>query len=241
MTTRQQKASFLKGVIFFSFVALIFLLSWYGPRPFSLLGPRGESVGKFYIRRRKLARYLASLGPYSAAAFMLLQALQVVVSPIPGELTGVVGGYVYGLNFGFLFSTVGLTLGSWGAFELATIFGRPVVEKFVSKKVLDKFHFLTTNAGTLIAFLFFLIPGFPKDCLCYILGLAGMPLSAFLAVSTLGRMPGTYLLTMQGATLRDGHYETAIIIIAASGVLVFTAYLYRRPLYHWIRRFHPQA
>jgi len=74
---------------------------------------------------------------------MLLQALQVVVSPIPGELTGVVGGYVYGVKFGFVASTLGLTLGSWVAFELASIFGRPLVEKFVAKKVLEKFHFLT--------------------------------------------------------------------------------------------------
>jgi uncharacterized membrane protein YdjX (TVP38/TMEM64 family) len=241
MTTRKQNHFVLKGVIFLIFIALIFLLSWYGPRPFSLLGPWGADLGKFYTRRRRLARYLMSLGPYSAAAFMLLQALQVVVSPIPGELTGVVGGYVYGLNFGFLFSTVGLTLGSWVAFELASIFGRPLVEKFVSKTVLDKFHFLTTNAGTLIAFLFFLIPGFPKDYLCYILGLAGMPLAAFLTVSTLGRMPGTYLLTMEGVTIRTGRYETAIMITAVSGMFVFMAYVYRTQLYEWIRAFRRNA
>src|SRR5919108_6397126 len=127
MTTKQQKNLIFKGVIFSLFIALIFLLSWYGPRPFSVLGPWGEDVGKFYTRRRRLARFLSSLGPYSAAVFMLLQALQVVISPLPGELTGVVGGYVYGVSFGFLTSTLGLTLGSWIAFELASIFGRPLV------------------------------------------------------------------------------------------------------------------
>jgi len=166
---------------------------------------------------------------------MLLQALQVVISPIPGELTGVIGGYVYGVNFGFLFSTLGLTLGSWIAFELASLFGRPLVEKFVAKKVLDKFHFLTSNAGAVISFLLFIIPGFPKDYLCYILGLTGMNLSTFLVVSTLGRMPGTYLLTMQGASIGSGQYETAIVIAAISGVIVFIAYLYRSRLYRWIR------
>ena len=241
MTTRQQKALVLKGLIFFVLIALIFLLSWYGPRPFSLLGPWGEDLGKFYTRRRRLGRYLTSLGPYSAAVFMLLQALQVIISPIPGELTGVVGGYVYGIHFGFLFSTIGLTLGSWLAFELASLFGRPLVEKFVARSVLEKFHFLTTNAGTVIAFLFFLIPGFPKDYLCYILGLAGMPLAAFLGVSTLGRMPGTYLLTMQGASIRNGQYEAAMIVTAISGALVLAAYLYRAQLYHWIKDFRGQA
>ena len=225
----------IKGVTFSLCIALIFLLSWYGPRPFSVLGPWGENLGKFYTRRRRLARFLNSLGPYSAAVFMLLQALQVVISPIPGELTGVVGGFVYGVNFGFLFSTVGLTLGSWVAFELASIFGRPLVEKFVSKKVLEKFHFLTTNAGIIISFLLFLIPGFPKDYLCYILGLTGMHLGAFLIVSILGRMPGTYLLTIEGATIESGHYGTAIVIATISSFVVFIAYLYRAQLYHWIK------
>ena len=179
MATKQEKI-LIKGSIFALLVALIILFSRYGPQPFSVLGPVGENLGKFYTRRRRLARFLDSLGPYSAAVFILLQALQVVMSPIPGELTGVVGGYVYGVTYGFLFSTLGLTLGSWVAFELASIFGRPLVERFVSGKVLDKFHFLTTNAGTIVSFLLFLIPGFPKDYLCYVLGLTGMNLSTFL-------------------------------------------------------------
>src|SRR5438132_13304914 len=104
------------------FIAMICVVRRNSARPFSVLGHWREDLGKFYTRRRRLARFLSSLGPYSAAVFMLLQALQVVISPLPGELTGVVGGYVYGVNVGFLFSTLGLTLGSWIAFELASIF-----------------------------------------------------------------------------------------------------------------------
>lgn len=73
------------------------------------------------------------------------------------------------------------------------------------------------------------------DELCYILGLTGMNLSTFLIVSTLGRMPGTYLLTIQGATIGSRQYETAIVVAVISGVIVFMAYLYRSRLYHWIR------
>ena len=241
MATKQQKLLIIKGTIFALLVALIFLFSRYGPQPFSVLGPAGENLGKFYTRRRRLARYLRSLGAYSSAVFILLQALQVVISPIPGELTGVVGGYVYGANFGFLFSTVGLTLGSWLAFELAAIFGRPLVEKFIAKSVLEKFHFLTTNAGVIVSFLLFLIPGFPKDYLCYILGLTGINLGTFLLVSTIGRMPGTYLLTLQGASIGSGHYQTAIVIASVSAFVVFIAYLYRGPLFQWIKDFRKRA
>ncbi len=234
MTTKQQKI-LIKGTIFVFLVALIFLLSRYGPQPFSVLGPLGENLGKFYTRRRRLARFLTSLGPHSSAVFILLQALQVVIAPIPGELTGVVGGYVYGATFGFIFSTLGLTLGSWVAFELASIFGRPVVEKFVQEKVLEKFNFLATNAGATICFLLFIIPGFPKDYLCYVLGLTGMKLSTFLIVSTLGRLPGTYLLTIQGASIRSHEYYTAVVLMVICATILLFAYLHRTRLLRWIK------
>ena len=230
--TAKQRRVFIKGAIFALIIALVFFLSRYGPQPFSVMGPSGENIGKLFTRRRKLARFLVSLGPYSSAIFILLQALQVIISPIPGELTGAVGGYVYGVSFGFLFSTVGLTLGSWAAFEIADILGKPFIERFVRRDILDKFNFISTNTGAVICFLLFLLPGFPKDVLCYVLGLTGMRLSTFLIVSTLGRMPGTYMLTIQGASLRSQHYATAVLVAVISAVLVVLGYLYKDHFVH---------
>jgi len=230
--TAKQRRVFIKGAIFALIIGLVFFLSRYGPQPFSVMGPSGENIGKLFTRRRKLARFLVSLGPYSSAIFILLQALQVIISPIPGELTGAVGGYVYGVSFGFLFSTVGLTLGSWAAFEIADILGKPFIERFMRRDILDKFNFISTNTGAVICFLLFLLPGFPKDVLCYVLGLTGMRLSTFLIVSTLGRMPGTYMLTIQGASLRSQHYATAVLVAVISAVLVVLGYLYKDHFVH---------
>jgi len=234
MKTKQQKIS-IKAIIFLSLVAAILLLAYYGPQPFSVLGPLGERLGKFYTTKESFSQFLISLGSYSPIFFVLLQGLQVVISPIPGELTGIAGGYIYGATWGFVFSTLGLTLGSWAAFELARILGRPFVEKFVSEDLLKKFEFLTTDTGATICFLLFLIPGFPKDVLCYLLGLSRMRRSTFLVISTLGRMPGTFLLTMQGASLRNEQYHTAAAIAATSVAIVFIAYLCRAQLYQWLR------
>jgi uncharacterized membrane protein YdjX (TVP38/TMEM64 family) len=231
MTAKQRKI-LIKGTIFALLIGPIFFFGRSGPQPFSVIGPQAETIGKLFTRRRKLARFLVSLGPYSSAIFILVQALQVIISPIPGELTGVVGGYVYGVSFGFLFSSLGLTLGSWAAFEIADIFGRPFIERFVGKNILDKFSFLSTNAGASICFLLFLLPGFPKDLLCYVLGLSGMRLGVFLIVSTLGRMPGTYLLTIQEASIRNQHYFEAVLIAVISAVLIFLGYQYRDRFIH---------
>lgn len=239
--TNQRRQLAIRGLIFLILVVLLFTFSRYIPQPLSALAPAGEEWDDFegiYSSSDKLSHFLEALGPYSAAVFVLFQTLQVIAAPFPGELTGVAGGYVYGEKIGFLLSTLGLTLGSWVAFELASVLGRPFVEKFVSVDVLHKFDFLTTNTGAALCFLLFLLPGFPKDYLCYLLGLSRMRLRTFLIVSIIGRLPGTYLLTMQGATIRNQEYLAAAIFAVVAAALLLVAYLYRSRIYNWIRRRH---
>jgi uncharacterized membrane protein YdjX (TVP38/TMEM64 family) len=126
------------------------------------------------------------------------------------------------------------------AFELASILGRPFVERFIRQDVLHKFDFLTTNTGAAICFVLFLFPGFPKDYLCYLLGLSRMRLSTFLTVSTIGRLPGTYLLTMQGASIRNQEYYTAVVFAVGSAAILLVAYLYRGQIYNWIKHSHEE-
>ncbi len=239
--TSQRRQLATRGVIFIALIVLLFFFSRYVPQPLVVLAPPGEDLDDFegiYSNPGRLTKFLQSLGPYSPAVFVLLQVVQVVAAPIPGELTGVAGGYLYGETFGLVLSTIGLTIGSWIAFEIASIFGRPFVERFVSRGVLHRFAFLTTNAGATICFLLFLIPGFPKDYLCFLLGLSRMKLSTFLLVSTIGRIPGTYLLTVQGAKFRSEEYYAVIVFGVLSAVCMAIAYLYRNKIYQWIKHRH---
>jgi uncharacterized membrane protein YdjX (TVP38/TMEM64 family) len=240
MTSQRRKLA-VRGIIFIALVTLLFIFSRYIPRPLSAFAPAGEEFDDFegiYSSSDKLSKFLQSLGPYSPAVFVLLQVLQVIAAPIPGELTGVAGGYVYGETIGFVLSTIGLTLGSWIAFELASILGRPFVERFVNKDILHKFDFLTSNTGALICFLLFLIPGFPKDLLCYLFGLSRMKLATFLVVSVIGRSPGTYYLTVQGAKFRDQEYYQVAVFAALSAAILLAAYLYRNKIFEWVKHRH---
>lgn len=234
MRTKRQK-TLINGAIFLFLGALMFFLSHYGPQPLSMLGPWGQNLGKLYTQKTGFAEFLTSLGSDSPAFFILLQALQVVISPIPGDLAGIVGGYVYGVTLGFFFSTLGLVLGSTIAFELARILGKPFVEKFVSEQFLKKLDFLASDTGATICFLLFLIPAFPTDVLCYLFGLSRMRISTFLIASTLGRMPWTFLLTLQGASIRSEQYSSAVGVAAIAVVMIFIAYLYRTQFYRWVK------
>jgi uncharacterized membrane protein YdjX (TVP38/TMEM64 family) len=181
----------------------------------------------YFTDKEKVVDFVRSFYPIDEIVFISLQVLQVVFAPVPGEATGLIGGYLYGPILGTIYSTIGLTIGSWLAFILARFFGGPLVKKAVKPETINKYDNILAHEGTLISFFLFLIPGFPKDCLCYLMGLSHMNVWVFLMTSTVGRLFGTLLLSYYGSCARRGHYVTLVIILIASSILTLLAYLRR--------------
>jgi len=182
---------------------------------------------RFFINPKQLKLFLVSFGPYTAPVFILVQALQVVFAPVPGEVTGFVGGYLFGNTWGVIFSTIGLMLGSSLAFGIARALGMKFVERVVKKEYIDKFNFFVTHKGLYIAFILFVIPGLPKDSLCYLLGLTHMRFLDFFLMNLIGRLPGTFMLTLQGSAVKDEKYFYFFILTGTSIILFFMLYLTR--------------
>jgi uncharacterized membrane protein YdjX (TVP38/TMEM64 family) len=174
----------------------------------------------------KAITFIKSFGPLSIVVFIFLQILQVVLAPIPGEVTGIIGGYLFGPILGTLYSTLGLTAGSWLAFSLANAFGEPFVEKVVKAETLNKFDGFLEHKGGLVIFFLFLIPGFPKDYLCYILGLSNMRAWPFMIISTGGRLLGTISLSLIGDFAKNRDYRSLFVIIILCCMVFIIAYLY---------------
>jgi uncharacterized membrane protein YdjX (TVP38/TMEM64 family) len=162
----------------------------------------------------------------------------VVAAPIPGEVTGLIGGYIYGASLGTVYSTIGLTIGSWIAFALARFFGLPLVEKAVKPAVIEKYDYFLEHRGLFVSFLLFLIPGFPKDYLCYIMGMSHMKTWHFLGISTVGRLLGTILLSVSGSCARNNQYIELLFIAGASCLFLVIAYFYRDKWLDSLKRRH---
>ena len=178
-----------------------------------------------------LARYIKQSGAWAPLVFIGIQALQIVVAPIPGEETGIIGCYLFWTFSGLLYSTIGLTIGSCLAFGLGRWLGHHFARRFVTPQTYEMFFFLTRTQGKLITFLLFLIPGFPKDFLCYIIGASPMPFGTFFLLSVVGRIPGTWLLSMQGRQVRTAHYGSLVALIFFLSVALLLLYLYRQALF----------
>lgn len=180
--------------------------------------------------RQKVIDFVNSFKTLSVVIFICLQIIQVVIAAIPGEVTGFIGGYLYGGFWGTVYSTVGLSLGSIIAFYFARILGRPFVLLFVNPKYLEKFDYLMSHKGASISAFLFLMPGFPKDYLCYILGLSKMTPRMFIIIATFGRVISTSLLSVGGSLIRNEYYKTFILLSVVVLIIMLIFYIYRETI-----------
>jgi len=140
----------------------------------------------FTYYNQKLIAFIESFHPYDDLVFIVIQIFQVLVAgALSAEASGVIDGYLYGSVVGTIYSTIGLSIGSWLAFLLPRVFGMPLVKRLVNPMTLDKYDHFVEARGSLVCSILFLIPGFPKAALCYIIGLSQMNIRKFIVVRPL--------------------------------------------------------
>ncbi len=225
---KKKNSVWLKFILFLSGLAIICIILYH------------TGWINVFLNKERAREFLESLGPIAFLGFIILQVAQVVFAPIPGEVTGILGGYFFGLFWGIVLSTIGLTLGSYIAFALSRHFGRPLVEKLVDRAMLDRFDYVLHKKGLAVIFLLFLLPGFPKDYLCFILGLGHLTTLEFLTVSTVGRVFGTILLTLGGGYIRCEQYGRLYILIGIATVIFLVAYFLRHKIESFLKSLHVQ-
>jgi uncharacterized membrane protein YdjX (TVP38/TMEM64 family) len=232
MPDRREYLFFLAASIL-TFMGTLALLSYVVVEPFR------QTLLQTVLQPEKLRAAFYNLGYWGPIFFVMGVAVQIILMiwPAPLEL---VGGYLFGAQWGLVYSTLGLVLGSMVAFLL----GRWLEKTYVSKRLgQDKMRLirkLMKREGAIAGFLIFLFPGFPKDFLCYAFGMTRIPLAFFLVVSTLARLPGTFLFTFQGAQAYKGNYGVILILLAMYVGLVFWLYRRRQAVYQWLDRWHPE-
>jgi len=103
---------------------------------------------------------------------------------------------------------------------------------------MKRFDYLLHHKGAFLVFLLFLIPGFPKDYLCYILGLGHLSTTEFIVIGGTGRLFGTVLLTLGGNYIRHHQYGRFSILVGIAIIVVFIAMAYRDKIERMLRRWH---
>jgi uncharacterized membrane protein YdjX (TVP38/TMEM64 family) len=187
--------------------------------------------------REHLQEWLAGWGDKAKLVYVALQVFQVVIFMVPGELIQVAGGYFFGAAMGSLLATVGAVVGATICFFLGRLLGRPFLSAFVSADRVAKVEKLIESPrGTTTLFLLYLIPGIPKDVLGYVAGVSPLRYVPFIAVSTLGRLPGLVGSAVIGSSAASQRW-VLFGIVAAAAVILFGAGLLLRPrVQTWLER-----
>jgi uncharacterized membrane protein YdjX (TVP38/TMEM64 family) len=184
-----------------------------------------------------LREWIRGTGIVAPLVFVGVQMFQVVFFFVPGEIPQVAGGYMFGLLNGTLLSMAGITLGASFNFAISRVLGVPFVNAlFSSQKVKQARRIANAPKARLSFFLFFLIPGIPKDILCYVAGLSAMRIHVFLLFSTLGRIPGIVGSALIGDAAADSRWILAGTVFFVAVVLFAVGFLFRERIQQLLER-----
>jgi uncharacterized membrane protein YdjX (TVP38/TMEM64 family) len=144
-----------------------------------------------------LEEFVAALGLWGPLMLVGLNAVQIVVAPLPGYVMQIAAGYLYGPFWGGILGALGLLVGAVLAMGVARSLGKPVVERLVGRGRLAQWGDVSFSNSTLLWFLILLAP--TGDLPYFLAGLAQVSFTKILLLTLAIRVPTTMLVAAVGA------------------------------------------
>ena len=186
----------------------------------------------------ELRAWVRGFGVVAPLVFIGVQVMQVVIFIIPGEVPQIASGYLFGIAGGLVLTSVGIAIGSGVAFLASRLLGTEFLGAILAREKLDRMRRVAASPrATATFFLFFLIPGIPKDILCYVAGLSRMRFVVFIAISTCGRLPGIVGSVVMGDAAAGERWLFAGVVLAVAVALFGVGVLFRKRLTLLLERF----
>ena len=156
-----------------------------------------------FTNRDQLELFIRQSSFWGPLLFIVIQIAQVVIAVIPGGLTCLAGVVFFGPWYGFLYSAVGILIGSCINFYLARRYGEKFIRLFVNDETYEKTmkKFLTGKKFDVVFTAAILLPCAPDDVLCMLAGLTDMSWRKFLTILFLGRPVTIVVYSLGGAML----------------------------------------
>ena len=188
----------------------------------------GGSLVRFAREPDEFKAFIEQYGAVSRFVFIGIQMLQVIFALIPGEFIELAAGYTFGWLEGTLLCLAGVLLATVPIFYLVRFLGKKLVFMFISGDDFKKLSFLRKEKNRdILFFLFYFIPGTPKDIFTYFAGFTKIKPMRFFIISTLGRLPSILSSAIVGSRASDEKYLSSIVIfgvtalVSAIGLLVY--------------------
>jgi uncharacterized membrane protein YdjX (TVP38/TMEM64 family) len=168
----------------------------------------------------RLRAWLRGLGPWGPLALIVLNAAQIVVAPVPGQLVQAVAGYLFGLWPGAIYGALGMVLGGTLSMSLGRLYGRPLIARVVGAQRLARWERVAHTDSTLV-WCVLMLPPF-GDIPFLIAGLTRVPIWKVLGITFIVRGPSVILYAAVGSgTISGPPYllGTLVVALALVGIL----------------------
>lgn len=179
------------GIALIVFIGCLLLCWWLQNPDFNLFTPTGL---------KQAVNDLGFLGPL---IYIIILALSVVVSPIPGAPIAVAAGALWGGLLAGIYSIIGGFLGGLIAYFLGRTLGRSAIKALTGKVI----YFSKQRGEVYLGWCIFitrLLPVLSFDLISYAAGISGLSLPIYATATLLGMIPSTLLLTYMGNAFTVG-------------------------------------
>ena len=158
--------------------------------------------------------------PYGTLVYCLVTVVQILLAFLPGEPLELAAGYAFGAVKGSLLCLLVEGTGSVLVLLLVRRFGPGLVRLFFSEEQLERLKFLHYSPKRLLLFaIIFMMPGTPKDLLCYFAGLTDIDINKLIIICTVGRIPSIVTSVLGGNAIGDQRYVFAAAVFAVTAIL----------------------
>jgi len=181
----------------------------------------GDEVWRYFRNPTELRQLVRGWGPSAPVGIILLQVVQVVIAPLPGNVVSFATGYAIGFWPGILWVMLGVLAGATADFALARLLGRRLMRYLMPADRLARLDSLIIRRGTFYLFLLLLIPNPVGDLTYYLAGLTPLPLPLYLTLVLIGRLPSNLLECWLGSkAVEFGWTEWGILAAVAIAITV---------------------
>lgn len=168
---------------------------------------------------------LAETQPLLPLYFVGLQVLQVMLAPIPGQLMGLLGGWLFGFWGGLSLTLLGLALGSLLVMLAGRWLGRHLLPLLLKPVQRARFTNLIESGGYFSFLMIFLLPALPDDAICLLAGMTRLNLGGLLLICVLGRLPGMGVLSWAGSRFSSSIGWPEQVLLLALGMISLALWL----------------
>ena len=129
----------------------------------------GRTLTAFVSDTEGFKAWLDTYKGLSGVIFVFIRAFQTVIKIIPAEPLEIASGYAFGVWGGLALCSLGTFLGSIVIVLLANRLGSKFICAFINEEQLNTLSLIKDRKNQrLFLFIFYLIPGTPKDVLTYV-------------------------------------------------------------------------